>query len=342
MRTRDLTLAAGAGGEAARGARARDGRAGVVAGAEGAGARVAEVEVILNAAAGSGDCEAARERLSEIFGETGLDARVRLARTGEELSALAARAAADPRCRVVVAGGGDGTLNAVAAHLVGTDKALGVLPLGTLNHFAKDLRLPLDLDEAARVVAASRATALVDVGEVNGRVFLNNSGLGLYPHIVRERERQRERLGRGKWAAFLRATLTVLRRYPFMGVRVNAEGRELRRRTPLLFVGNNEYELDAFQIGSRARLDGGVLCLHLTRGVGRLGLLRLALRALAGRLREDKDFDSLTCAEAWIDTRHARASVALDGEVTIMQTPLCYRVRPRALRVVVPEKSTED
>ena len=302
----------------------------------------AAVEVILNASAGAGDCEQARALLQKILGEADVRANVSLARDGGEITALARRAALSPGCRAVWAGGGDGTVNAVAAALVGTDKALGVLPLGTLNHFAKDLGLPTDLEAAARSLLVGRVTR-VDAAEVNGRVFVNNSGLGLYPSIVRERERRQERHGLGKWAALAWATMTVLRRYPYLRARLSADGRTLTRRTPFVFVGNNEYELDVFRIGARARLDAGRLCVHLTRrNAGRLGLLRLTLRALTGRLREDRDFESLTTEELTIETRRPRARVSLDGEVTIMQTPLLYRTLPGALRVIVPKTVTGE
>jgi diacylglycerol kinase family enzyme len=308
----------------------------------------AHAEVILNATAGTGECERAGERLEQFFAENNFDARVTLARSGEEIVEAAKRAASDGGTNVVVAGGGDGTINAVASQLVGTEKILGVLPFGTLNHFAKDLHIPLDTEEAARLIVA-RHTARVDVGEVQSQAdesdahfFLNNSSLGLYPVLVRERERLQHRLGRGKWSAAFWAALTVLRRYPFVNVRLDVDGRELRRRTPFVFIGNNEYELDAFQIGTRARLDGGRLSLHVTRDINRLELLRLGLRALFGRLREDEDFDVLDAHEVWIETGHARLRVATDGEVNIMRTPLRYRTRPGALRVIVPQNSAEE
>jgi diacylglycerol kinase family enzyme len=292
-------------------------------------------EVILNAAAGAGECEAARDRLAQLFSESHFDAKITLARSGEEIVGAARRAAEDEGTGVVVAGGGDGTINAVASQLVGTEKILGVLPFGTLNHFAKDLGVPLDAEAAARAVVAGHAKR-VDVGEVNGRIFLNNSSLGLYPTLVREREKLRERSGRGKWSAAFWAALTVLRRYPFLSVRLDVDGEEMQRRTPFVFIGNNEYELDAFHVGTRARLDAGELCLHVTRDIGRFGLARLGFRALFGRLREDKDFDALRAREVWIETRHSRLRVATDGEVRIMRAPLCYRVLPGALRVIVP------
>jgi diacylglycerol kinase family enzyme len=346
--SRELTEAASAGG-AARNAFggagvARDPLARTPEARDTDDALPARAEVILNAAAGKGECGRAAERVGAILREGGLNVRVTLARGGAEIEAAAKRAAEDDETGVVVAGGGDGTVGAVASHLVGTRKVLGVLPFGTLNHFARDLGLPPDAEEAARAIITGRA-ASIDVGEVRAeagagarRVFLNNSSLGIYPVLVRERERLQERAGQSKWRAAARAAFTVLRRYPFVSVRLAADGREMIRRTPFVFVGNNEYELDALRVGTRARLDAGLLSLHVTRDIGRLGLVRLALRTLFGRLREDKDFDALRAREVWVETGHARLRVAADGEVTIMRPPLRYRVLPGALRVRVPRE----
>jgi diacylglycerol kinase family enzyme len=295
--------------------------------------------IIINAASGADDKEEARERLGEVFAAGGLKARISLAQSGEEITELARRAVKDD-CEPVIAGGGDGTINAVASVLLGTKRTLGVLPLGTLNHFAKDLNLPLDLEEAARVCVEGHS-ARVDVGEVNGRIFLNNSSLGLYPSIVRHREKQQERLGRGKWPAFIWAVLSVLRRYPFLSVRLSVDGREMTSRTPFVFIGNNEYEMENFNLGGRSCLDKGQLSLYVAHRTGRLGLLRLAFSALFGRLSKQDDFHALCTKEIWIETRRRRLRVATDGEVTVMTTPLHYRVRPGALRVLVPKNSDE-
>jgi diacylglycerol kinase family enzyme len=301
--------------------------------------RAQTIEIILNAAAGAEDKTALRERLAVACARAGLSARIALAQSGAELAQLAQRAVRS-EAQVVVAGGGDGTINAVAAALVGTDKTLGVLPLGTLNHFAKDLRLPLDLDAALETITAGHVLQ-VDVGEVNGHIFLNNSSLGLYPSMVRQREQLERQQGYNKWLAAAWAALVVFRRYPFLSVRLNADGHEFKRRTPFVFVGNNEYEMDGFQIGGRLRLDAGLLCLHVTHKTGRVRLVALALRALFARLREAKDFDSVCAREVWVETRRRHLRVATDGEVCLMPTPLHYRVRPRALRVLVRTESDE-
>ena len=298
-------------------------------------ARLQPVKVIINAYSGFEEKEEIRRQLAEIFAESEVACDISLARNGAEVADLA-RAAARADWKVIVAGGGDGTVNAVASAVVDSDKFLGVLPLGTLNHFAKDLGIPNDLDSAARAIVAGH-TMNVDVGEVNGRIFLNNSSLGLYPTIVRERQKH-QKLGSGKWPAFLWAALAALRRYPFLDLSLSVDGKEFHRRTPFVFVGNNEYEMESFNIGSRARLDRGHLSLYMTHQTGRWGLVRLAVRALLGRLREDKDFLALSTNEVKIETRRHRLRVAFDGEVDIMQTPFHYRVLPRALRVIVPAR----
>ncbi len=297
--------------------------------------------VIINATSGAGDKEEVREQVTDLFKSRDAEARILFAREGAEIETLARRAV-DEGCCPIIAGGGDRTINAVATHVVGTNRVLGVLPLGTLNHFAKDIQVPLALEDAARVCLEGRE-ARVDVGEVNGRIFLNNSSLGLYPSIVRERERLQQRLGHGKWRAFFWASLTVLKRYPFLNVRLSTDEQALVRSSPFIFIGNNEYEMENFNIGSRSCIDKGQLSLYIAHRTGRLGLVRLAFRALFGGLRNEEDFDALCTQEIWIDTLRPRLlRVATDGEVTTMRTPLHYRVLPGALRVLVPKTVTSN
>jgi YegS/Rv2252/BmrU family lipid kinase len=294
------------------------------------------VKIIISAGAGPGDNNKACERLASIFEENQIDVDMSLAHSGAELVELAQEAARGPH-KVIVAGGGDGTVSSVASAIVDTDKILGVLPLGTLNHFARDLKIPFDLEAAAHIIVAGHTTE-VDVAEVNNRIFLNNSSLGLYPIIVREREK-RERLGFGKWPAFVWAMIQALRRYPFLDVRLRVNDEFLDRTTPFVFVGNNEYAMEAFNIGLRNRLDKGVLSIYITHRTSRLKIISLALRAVLGRLRDDKDFLALRSDEVKIETGHKRLRVAFDGEIEVMRPPLHYRVRRRALRVIGPKEA---
>ncbi len=291
--------------------------------------------MIINASAGNGHPDELAADLRGKFARHGLDVTVTMAKGGAEIIDAARQALADGAA-MVVAGGGDGTMNAVASVVAGSALPFGVLPMGTLNHFAKDLGIPLELDAAIRTIVQGKTRA-IDVGEVNERVFLNNSSLGLYADIVRDREQQQRRLGRGKWVAALWATVAALRRYPFMSVRLHVDNVAHARRTPFVFIGNNEYTMEGLSIGARTVLDGGKLSLYVAQHPGRLGLLRLALRALLGQLKQQRDVDILLTEQLQIDSRHTHMRVATDGEVNVMATPLCYRIRPGALMVITPQ-----
>jgi diacylglycerol kinase family enzyme len=295
--------------------------------------------VIVNAGARKAVDTAVQRQLVQLFTAKGLRVDIQLARSGAEIVELARRATKADRS-VVVAAGGDGTINAVASELVGSNKILGVLPMGTLNHLAKDLGMPLDLESAVDVIA-QQTLARIDIGEVNGRYFLNNSGLGLYPGIVHEREQQQAQ-GRSKWLAFFSALLIIIHRYPLLTVRLSTEDRELRRRTPMVFVGNNEYELQGLNIGSRRSLNRGKLFLYVTREMSRWRLLKIGLAALFGRLSDIHDFDAMSVREVSVQARRRRLRVALDGEVVVMRLPLRYRIHPAALRVIVPADNDES
>jgi len=298
------------------------------------------VSVIVNAGSGVGNDSALIERLRALFDAAGADADIRLARGAAEIrTAVEAALARAPD--VIVAGGGDGTVSSIASALAGSPVPLGVLALGTLNHFARDAGVPADLESAVQTIVDGRRVE-VDIAEVNGRVFINNSGLGLYPDIVRHRERQQRRLGRGMWPAFFWAALAALRRYPFLHVRLVVDGKDRVRRTPFVFIGNNEYRMDGFAIGERTVLDRGRLSLYVAQRPGRLKLLMLALRALTGRLRQARDFDAMGATEIVIESRRKRLHVSADGEVTSMTPPLRYRIRPRALAVMLPDRARES
>ena len=298
------------------------------------------IAVILNAGSGASGSNAANDLKTQVlkaFEASNIKAKITIATTGQELIETAKALARNDDFKIIVAGGGDGTISAVAAAIIGTSKILGVLPLGTLNHFSKDLGIPQNLTDAVRVIAENNIKE-IDVGEVNGQIFLNNSSLGLYPNIVRRRERQ-QRLGQSKWYAAFWATVSVLRRYPFFAVKLKTEDEELTRRTPFIFIGNNEYEMDAFKIGTRKNLDKGKLSVYLLRRTNRTGLLKLALRSIFGLLREAKEFETFCTADVFIEThRKKKLLVAFDGEVRLMETPLNYRIREKSLRVIVPAR----
>jgi YegS/Rv2252/BmrU family lipid kinase len=294
---------------------------------------VSPIVVILNVSAGSADAEDVRRRIDSAFFSSGFEVRIEVPRDARDIPELAG-AAVREGARAVVAAGGDGTINAVASALVDTGTPLGILPVGTLNHFAKDADIPLDVEEAARTIV-NGTVRLVDVGEVNGRFFLNNSSLGIYPEIVRIREHL-ERMGTRRWMGILRSTVHALHRYPTLRVRLNVDGKELHRRSPFVFVGNNIYKMEGLSLGSRESLSEGILCLCVAHHTGRAGLVRLAWHAVRGKLREARDFDMLIAKSITVETPHRRVQVAVDGEVQEMEPPLYYKVRQGALQVIVP------
>jgi len=292
--------------------------------------------VVLNARSGTGSGDAQVATLRELFAQEGVEAEFVLAHGAGDMFEAVDRACARG-VELVVAGGGDGTQSAVASRLAGRDMVQGVLPLGTLNHFAKDLGIPLQLPEAVRTLARGRVLE-VDVGEVNGRVFINNSSLGLYPRIVRQREAHRKK-GLPKWIAMLRALLYVACHHSslYLRLKIDDAGSEFRK-TPFIFIGNNRYELAGLNIGKRNSLRGAHLWICRAPDANRGGLLRLTLRALSGRLK-DKDLEATEAKEAWIETHSRHAHVSTDGEVLAMKGPLHYRSRPRALKVIVPQRT---
>lgn len=287
---------------------------------------------IVNTAAGAGHGPALAAEIARLCLDIGAIAKIIMVPGPAGITAEARKAI--DRGGLVLAGGGDGTVNAVASALVGTNGVLGILPLGTRNHFAKDLGLPLSLSGALRVALTGQARR-VDLGEVNGQIFLNNSSIGLYPHLVIDRVAERKR-GHHKCIALVLATLSCLRHPLPLLVSLRFDGADaLERRTPMLLVGNNRYHIAEPRMGERDRLDAGELWMLMARRGGFAGLLGIASRALAGDPRPG-DLETRSMAELWVATRRRQVMVAWDGEVTRMRTPLRYRIRPGALRVMAP------
>jgi diacylglycerol kinase family enzyme len=300
----------------------------------------ARVAVLLNASAGTiegQDGNALRDSLQSAFQRHAISATIELA-PGADLRASTERAlqrAAAGDLGAIVVGGGDGTIRTVASIVGASSVPLGIIPLGTLNHFAKDLGLPLEVEEAVAVIAAGEVRS-VDLGEVNGMTFINNSSIGVYPYLVLDRERRRSKQGLAKWIAMILATLRALRNFPLRRLSVHAEGRTERWRSPLVLVGNNEYVLTGLSLGKRERLDRGELCLYVAKKQSRLSLFWLACRSVLGRVEQPQDLRILKVRAAEIRSHASRLLVACDGEVQVMRSPLHYHTRPGALRVFAP------
>ncbi len=296
--------------------------------------RQGRIDVVINARSGTAGKEAAAERTSEYLSARGIGVRVELVRTSADLRAAIAHAAGGD-ADTVVAGGGDGTIAAVASALVDLPKALAVLPLGTFNYFARRIGVPIDLDAALEVVATGRARTFA-VGEVNGRIFINNSSIGLYPAAVKRRETAYLRFGRSRVAAYLSAGLLLMRPPGVLNLELSIDGSPLDRRTPLLFVGVNPHQLEAFGIPGYECVEDGRLAVYVTRPLALDHLWRLGVRGLLRDLTGAEEFEVICGRELLVGVGRKRVRVALDGEVIRLHGPLRYKVRPEALRVLVP------
>ncbi len=252
--------------------------------------------------------------------------------------AIAKRIAAAAKAGAVVVGGGDGTQGAAAAICADAGATLGILPLGTRNHLARELGIPMDLGGAASIIADG-TTRAIDLSTVNDRVFVNNASIGFYPEMVRARDDMRERHGIPKWLANLPAgwkTLGALRHRRF---RLIMDGATTPVRTALLFVGNNVYSLDIGKLGQRDALDDGKISVFAVAPNSRAGLIGFGLRAAIGRSDPERDFAALgVCETLGVITRSRRIEVAIDGEIATLTPPLRFATRPAALRVFAPAK----
>jgi diacylglycerol kinase family enzyme len=298
------------------------------------------VAALLNVAAGTinGQGEAAlRDILASAFEKHGISANLEFLPSAD-LGAAAERAlkqVLNGELDAVMVGGGDGSIRTVASVLAGSGVALGILPLGTLNHFAKDIGIPSAVEGAVGVIATETARS-VDLGEVNGEIFINNFSIGIYPYLVFERERERRRERLSKWTAMILAGLRMLRHLPLFRLRIRVEGRSELIRSPCVFVGNNEYHLTLPAFGRRKRLDRGELCLYAAKSQSRLSLLWLACCCILGFVDQQRDLRIFKGETAEISARRHWLLVAIDGEIKTMRSPLQFRTRPGALRVFAP------
>ncbi|MEO9129792.1 MAG: diacylglycerol kinase family protein [Sphingomonas sp.] len=266
----------------------------------------------------------------DAFAKAGVEIDLQLV-DGDELEGAAKAVAGQP---LVVVGGGDGTLGRLAGILADKGSTLGILPLGTRNHLARELGVPLDLPGAAALIAAGTVRA-IDLARVNGEPFINNASIGLYPQLVRERDQRNT----PKWIAAIPATFAALSRIQHHRLHLSVPGptKDSNIVTPMLFVGNNHYTLDAGQIGKRDALDGGILSIYAVAARRRLALIGFAIRTLIGRARRDSDFAAIGDPPGFeVSGRSEDIDIALDGEVITLKMPLRFECQAGALKVLAP------
>lgn len=295
--------------------------------------------IIFNASAGTiATRGVSPESLTHQFEANGLVSSI----DSDETRSLAARIASalsDP-AEIIVAAGGDGTVLAVAEALLGTDKTLAVLPLGTFNGLARDLRLPLDLPGAVAALSALEPR-LIDVGEVNGRPFLHNVLVGLIPGIAVGRELMREKAGLLARIGFLRFLLRRLTRARRIAVGLEYDSNPVRvERLQTLMVANNSYEQRLGRFMTRRRIDRGSLTCYIIRSLRVRDALRLGAEMFAGRWRDDEVIEFEKVRTLTVHSKRPKLAVTMDGEIETLDTPLQFRIRPRSLSVLAPAEAT--
>lgn len=235
---------------------------------------------------------------------------------------------------VIVAAGGDGTISAVASVVAGSEASFAVIASGTLNHFAKDTNTPLDLIEAISLLKKLK-TKRVDVAEVNDQIFINNSSIGIYSASLEERSRLEKLVG--KWPAALWAMLKTAIRFPLytVSLQTGESKKKSTYRSPLIFIGNNSYNLNGFGLTDRTLLTKGELSVYIAKTSTRLSVLRLLFSIARGALHDSDNFVSLRTSSLTIETHKKKVSVSYDGEFKKIASPLNYKIHKKALRLVV-------
>jgi diacylglycerol kinase family enzyme len=307
----------------------------------------AALQFVINGAAGSSVAQTQREVIEAALRTAGRRGELHFSRP-QDLPRVAQEAARQAvACETaVVAVGGDGTLNAVAqaAHAVGC--AMGVVPQGTFNYFARTHGIPADAAQAVALLADAIPTP-VQVAAVNDRVFLVNASLGLYPELLEDREAYKKRFGRSRWVAFWAASVTLLRAQQRLRLRIEEGTSVGDLRTLTLFVGNNRLQLEQVGMQPSAQAEGeraqGRITAVMLRPIGTLSMLRLMLHGAMGTLGEAQsverfEFDHMVVRPRLPQGRRG-IKVAFDGEVTTLRAPLNFRVLDKPLYLLKPSQA---
>ncbi len=298
--------------------------------------------IVLNAGSGSSDAERTRETIESVLSGVGRAHRVLYVEDARRLHTVAWQAVQEARIQkgIVVAAGGDGTINAVAQAVVGSGVPFGVLPQGTFNYFSREYGIPADTAEATRLLL-NGCLRRVQVGWVNERIFLVNASLGLYPALLESREEWKQQFGRSRIVALWAGLATLLRGHRRMTLEMEHAGRLRTLHTSTLFVGNNRLQLEQIGIAEASALGEGRMAALALRPTGRMAMLWLLARGAFGRLGDADEvqsfsFETLRLSVLRRGRRGGRIKVATDGEVGWMRTPLEFRVIPDALSLIVP------
>jgi len=300
--------------------------------------------IVFNAGSGRDDATLTRTIIETFLTEAGREYHVMLVEDASQLPNISAQAVTQAQAQkgVVVAAGGDGTINTVAQAVLGSGCPFGVLPQGTFNYFSRTHGIPSDTAEALRVLLNSRAYP-VPVGLVNDRVFLVNASLGLYPKLLEEREAYKESYGRTRLVAWWAGIMTLLHEHRPMRIHVEHGDQSYELRTLMLFVSNNRLQLERIGLPEAKAVEQGHLVGTVLKPVDTLTLMRLMLRGALGQLGDAEHIASFAFRQITVMPARAllygrrRIKVAMDGEVTSLTAPLQFRLAPEELLLIKPE-----
>ena len=295
--------------------------------------------MVMNSGSGKHDSTATQQAIRTACGEAGRRCELIVVDRGSQLQAAAVKAVqlAQQQAGIVVAVGGDGTLNAVCQSVVGQGVAFGVLPQGTFNYFGRAHGISQDTEQAVRDLLDARVEP-ISLGRVNDRYFLVNASLGLYPRLLEEREQYKQRYGRSRWVALYAALITLAKAHRQLHIQLDYAGKQQTMRTPTLVVCNNPLQLEQIGIDPALPEDRDHLIALASRPVGTGALYLLLVQGLLSRMGEADNvisigFENMTVR---LGSRSRLVKVAVDGEILRMRTPLQFSIAPGVLPLLIP------
>ena len=297
------------------------------------------IEVILNAKSGSQKGEEAREAIERVLSASGRPYHITIPPKNDLGKVVKEKAAS--KCKVLVAAGGDGTICCVAEAALHSDKTLGVIPLGTFNYFAKNLGIPLEPDKAAEVLLGEH-TVRAPVLDLDGRLILNNTSIGIHPAVLLKRRQMYRRWGRNQLSAYASVIMTAFQPPPRLRVKLALSEGDVLRETPLVMVCSNAFQMKAFGLAGKECLAEGQFALYVARMAGRATILKHGVRTVLRKLRPEIDYEVMCTSDVTIETRRRRFRAAVDGELEELESPLRFRVRAEALRVLAPREPAKE
>ncbi len=302
--------------------------------------------IVLNSGSGRDDAAPREAAIRSELDSAGAKYELLVVDDAAKLSAVAQSAVAKAQAcdGCVVAAGGDGTINAVAQQVLGSGCRFGVLPQGTFNFFGRTHGIDADPAAAVRALLAGQEES-AQVGLINGKLFLVNASLGLYPDLLEDREAAKHKFGRSRAVAMVSGLRSLIRSRHQLQLQLESNGATVTRRTPTLVLGNNHLQLAKIGVDESAAVETGQLVGIMVRPIGSWALLGLAVRGVLGRLGDANNVDTFTFSRLAIEVgRSGRArlvKVAVDGEIVWLRSPLIVEVAATALRLIAPPPSMQ-